>query len=118
MPILFSFEPPLIDVAKLVHGLVEIAETAGAEVLLAASQPLVPVEHGDLRDSGHVEHDGHGAAVVYSATNEADGFNYAAKQHEDESLNHPNGGGAHYLSDPMRTERGGILAAMAAKVRL
>jgi hypothetical protein len=118
MAVQFRYVPPKIDAGLVVHGLVKAAETAGAHALLAASQPLVPVDEGTLKASGTVEHDGHGAAVSYSATNEADGYNYAAKQHEDETLNHPNGGQAHYLMDPMHTAHGVILAAMAAELRI
>lgn len=118
MGIVVSYTPPRLDPAAFVEAAKTAAEVAGAQALLAASQPLVPVEHGDLKASGHVEHGPDGAAVIYSATNPADGYDYAAKQHEDETLNHPNGGQAHYLSDPMRTEGTAILLAMLAEVKL
>lgn len=118
MPVEFTYTPPAVNGAVLMHGLVEGAEKAGAAVLLAASEPLVPVLTGELKISGHVEHDGSGAAVVYSAVNPADGYDYAAKQHEDETLNHPNGGQAHYLSDPMHTAHAAISVAMVAALKV
>jgi len=118
VPITFTYQPPAVNAALLVAGMVVAAETAGAEALLAAAKPDVPVESGDLRDSGHVEHDGHGAMVVFSAVNEADGFNYAAKQELDDSLAHPNGGKSHFLGDQMKQARGAIFVAMAAEVKL
>lgn len=44
-----------------------------------------------LAESGRVEDDGHGGIIV--------SFNtvYAAKQHEDQHMRHPRGGGAKYL---------------------
>lgn len=117
MPISFTYQPPAVNAGAVVHGLVQAAEIAGGQVLLAASQPLVPVELGELKASGKVEHGPDGAEVSYSAVSE-DGYDYAAIQHEREDYNHPNGGQAHYLADPMTTARNAILAAMAAEVRL
>jgi hypothetical protein len=117
MPIVFEFRPPAVDAGLIVHSLLKVAETAGAEALLAASQPLVPVDTGQLRDSGRVEHDGHGATVSYEREG-SDGYPVAIRQHEDETLNHPNGGQAHFLGDPMHTASGAIWAAMAASIRI
>lgn len=41
--------------------------TKAAEFLLAKSQELVPVDTGELKESGHVEVQGKTAAVVYDA---------------------------------------------------
>lgn len=117
MAIAFRYVPPTIDAGLVVHGLIEAAETAGAHALLAASLPLVPRDTGELADSGHVEHDGRGAAVVY-AREGADGYPVAIRQHEDETLNHPNGGQAHYLGDPMHTAHGEMIVAMAVELKI
>jgi hypothetical protein len=116
MPIEFTYQPPKIDVAALVSARVKAAEIAGAEALLKASEPLVPVDKGVLKASGHVEHSIDGAAVVYTAVNPADEYDYAAIQHEREDFHHDQGQ-AHYLSDPMRTEQAAIVAAMAVEIR-
>lgn len=117
MPVVFTYQPPKIDGAALVHGLVKAAELAGAEVLLKAAEPLVPVDKGVLVASGKVEHGPDGATVSFSATNPADGYNYAAIQHEREDFRHDQGQ-AHYLADPMRTATAAIVAAMATEIHI
>lgn len=118
MGVVVRYTPPRVDPALVIAGVKEVAEHAGAEVLLAAAKQLVPEDTGALKESGIVVPSVEGAAVVFSATNEDDGYDYAARQHEDETLNHPNGGQAHYLADPMQTEARAILLAMIAEVKL
>lgn len=116
MPVDFTFTPPAVPASALIHAVKEAAELAGGEVLLAASRPLVPVDTGQLRDSGKVEHGELGAEVSYTRIG-ADGYNVAARQHEDATLNHPKGGQSHYLSTPMTADAPAILAAMAATLK-
>jgi hypothetical protein len=66
-----------------------------AEDLLQASLILVPVDKGDLRNSGHVEIDEAGAQVVYDAP-------HAIYVHENLQKNHSQGQGqAKYLEQPL-----------------
>lgn len=69
-----------------------------AEEILLESKPEVPVDTGDLQLSGSLEETPKGFRVRYSATN--GDYNYAIRQHEDTTLNHPNGGKSHYLLHP------------------
>lgn len=110
--IAFEYTPPAVNAAVKLEAVKDAAAHAGAETLLEASQPLVPVEFGVLKRSGKTTPDGPGVvAVSYSAISE-DGFDYSIKQHEDYTLNHPHGGEAGYLGRPMVTDGPAILAAM------
>lgn len=68
-----------------------------ADIVLDTSQALVPVDIGELETSGKVSGDNGSltVAVFYDTGNL-----YAIRQHEDTSLNHPNGGQAKYLEQP------------------
>ena len=68
----------------------------------AEARMQVPVASGVLRDSiqvpvKHTPSRVHMSAIASAVDN---GYDYAGKQHDDTSLNHPNGGKAHFLSDP------------------
>lgn len=68
--------------------------------LLARSAPRAPIDEGTLRASGHVERevlDAGRREVVVS-------FNtpYAAAQHERTDYEHPRGGEAKYLENPLK----------------
>ena len=72
----------------------------------AEAKMEVPVESGDLRNSINVSVTGSASRKTLNATASSvhRDYDYAGKQHDDTSLNHPNGGKAHYISDPF--ERG------------
>jgi hypothetical protein len=78
------------------------AERAG-EDLLGKSQRLAPVEEGTLRGSGeldvHETADGAEAVVSFNTV-------YAARQHEETEWEHPKGGQAKYLEQPLRESAG------------
>jgi hypothetical protein len=116
MSLIVKYIPPKINAAAAIAAAAPVATRAGAEHLLEASRPLVPVDTGEMQASGKVTQDGKDAQVSYSRTGE-DGYNVAARQHEDTSLSHPGGGQAHFLSQPMATEREAIGAAMAVEIR-
>lgn len=116
MAIRFEYQPPPIDAGVAVHAALTAAETAAAQHILDKSKDLVPVDTGQLRDSGHVEHDAGGAAMVYDATS-PEGFPYGVVQHEDLTLNHPNGGQAKFLEQPMHTEGEAAFALAAVALR-
>jgi hypothetical protein len=68
-----------------------------------SKETFVPVDKGILRGSGYVEPpviDGLDVSVTLGYGGPAGA--YALKQHEDETLNHPRGGQAKYLSDPVQ----------------
>jgi hypothetical protein len=71
-----------------------------AEELLERAKAEVPVLTGQLRDSGHIrpgpDIDGTGTYEVVFDTP------YALKQHEAQHFEHPKGGKAKYLEDPLK----------------
>jgi hypothetical protein len=87
-----------------------------AERILESSLPLVPVDTGLMLSSGMVEgptvsgqeatvlirYGGHGLAP------------YTIRQHEDTTLNHPNGGQSHFLSEPVFAATGGMAERLGA----
>ena len=87
--------------------------------LLRRSVKLAPVRTGDLRGSGYVDFEGQEIAkgtdsggviqkpkIKKSLGNPSAevgfGVPYAAKQHEEVGYNHPRGGQAKYLEEPMK----------------
>lgn len=117
MGVQFRYVPPKIDARVVVAAAASAAVEAGAELIYKASQPLVPVETGTLKESGKVQMTGpHQARVSYDAVSE-DGYPYGIRQHEDATLNHPNGGEDHFLSKPFATEGDAVLEAMAVSLR-
>jgi hypothetical protein len=114
--ITWRYTPPKRNAAALLDAAVPLATHAAADHLLEVSKPLVPIDTGEMRDSGKVTQDGREAHVSYTRVGD-DGYNVAARQHEDASLSHPKGGEAHFLSKPMATEREAIAAVMATEVR-
>lgn len=132
MAVSWSFTPPKVNALPLLVAAGAVAVEAAAEHLLEASQKVVPVESGRLRDSGRVTTDGMEAAVSYGREDDAEilGFDehdravgsspsaaYAQKQHEDMTLAHPNGGQAKYLEQPMHAEREAVAEILAETVR-
>src|SRR5690348_18233675 len=113
MGITFEYTPPAINAVEALRAAGEIGVEAAGKVWLDASLPLVPVDTGEMKDSGKAETVGPLlVAVSYTRTGE-DGFNVAAYQHENLALNHPNGGEAKFLERPMHSAAPEILAAMA-----
>jgi hypothetical protein len=102
--------------AALLTVAVPAATHAAAEHLLAASQPLVPVDKGDLKASGRVEQEGTGARVIYDAVS-PEGYPYGIRQHEDMTLHHPHGGQAKFLEQPFHTEARAIAVLIASTLR-
>lgn len=62
--------------------------------LLAKSVQEAPLDTADLRGSGFTEVDGTTTTVGYTQI-------YATRQHEELEYNHPRGGKAKYLEDPL-----------------
>lgn len=72
-----------------------------AQNILGESQKLVPVDTGTLQRSGVIKTDNEKQVTTISYNTP-----YALKQHEDASLNHPNGGEAKYLERPFNEKKG------------
>lgn len=72
-----------------------------AQNILGESQKLVPVDTGTLQKSGTIKLNSETltAQISYNTP-------YALKQHEDATLNHPNGGEAKYLERPFNEKAG------------
>lgn len=85
------------------------APKAGVEAgnqLLDRSNQHVPVDQGELRDSGAVTQTDDGAIISYNTP-------YAVKQHEDIALRHPHGGQAKFLEQVIHSEGDIFLQALA-----
>lgn len=83
-----------VDVDGVLHE--EVAR------IVAEARLEVPVDSGDLRDSikGEVTGSPLHKTMQITASSVHRGYDYAGKQHDDLSLNHPNGGKAYFISDP------------------
>jgi hypothetical protein len=87
-------------------------------VMSRSKTEFVPVRDGILRDSGYVQPptlDGGEVAVELGYGGAAKA--YALKQHEDLSLNHPNGGQAKYLERPLLEEAPSMIATIAGDIK-
>lgn len=116
MGVQFSYTPPAVNAAIALTAAKPGIEHAAAELILTASEPLVPVDTGKLVGTGRVEQGADGASIIYDAVAD-DGYAYGVRQHEDLSLNHPNGGQAKFLEAPMHSEAPAVAALMAEAVR-
>lgn len=90
----------------------------GEAIMADSKEHYVPVDQGILRDSGHVAppefvDGGVRVALGFGGAAEA----YAAVQHEDMSLNHPNGGGPKFLERPLLEHGQHLLADLADDIR-
>lgn len=85
--------------------------TTGAEVILTESKDQVPLDWGDLERSGNITTFERELAVYISYDTP-----YARRQHEDLSLNHPNGRKAKYLEDPFKKLQKKVLKLAQLKI--
>ncbi|MBF6460155.1 hypothetical protein IU433_14030 [Nocardia puris] len=101
------------DIAAAVRAGIEEGLFEAAEVLLAQSNALVPLEEGVLMNTGTAEVRDGTARVGYNTP-------YARRQHEDLTLNHPNGREAKYLEKPLNRFSGDLeqIAGAAISRRL
>lgn len=79
------------EAQKRARRAAEAAVRRGAEALLKAANETVPVEDGDLKDSGRVQMGEEGMATISYGTE------YAVRQHEDTGLQHDGSGRAKWL---------------------
>ncbi len=75
---------------KVAQGVVR-----AAQFLLEKSQEIVPVDTGELKESGHIETTKNSAAVVYEAE-------HAVIVHEDLDARHEPPTQAKYVEEPLR----------------
>lgn len=83
----------------------------GGELVLDASNRLVPLEEGTLERSGRVTSNGKDTVAISYDTP------YAVRQHEDMTLRHPNGRQAKFLEVAMHKSRAKVLAIVARKIK-
>ena len=95
-------------VAAAVSKAMKAALKTGAEMVLAKSAAEVPVDEGTLLRSGTVNPSKGGMVQTISYNTE-----YDIVQHEDLSLNHPAGGKAKYLEDPLNANGGKVITLIA-----
>lgn len=84
----------------------------GAEHILTEAIDETPIDTGTLRRSGTVTEAPSEDAVYIS-------FNtpYAIKQHEDLTLNHPNGGKPKYLEDPFNRNKDKVINLVDNRIK-
>lgn len=95
---------------RAVHEGAERGLRAGADLLLAASTKVAPIESDHLIKSARASVDYPRAAVSYDTP-------YAVIQHENLSERHDAGREGKYLERPLHSEAPAIARAMAAEVR-
>ena len=99
-----------------------------AEETMAASKPLVPVDHGFLVGSGHVQlpvFDGDSVSVGFGyggvagsgnqGETNAEDVGYAVYVHEDLTKHHPHGQ-AKYLEQPLNERKSDMSDRLAARI--
>ena len=93
--------PKLRAIRSRLPDAIKDLNRGNARAILGVSQPLVPVDTGDLKRSGRVEPAPKGAAVLIYGGGKID---YAGVVHYRLDVNHPVGQ-AQYVGQPLRTER-------------
>ena len=116
MAVRFEYTPPKVNGILAVNAAGAAAVKAGAEIILEASRPQVPRDTGEMQASGKVTSEGLVAAISYTRYS-PEGYNVAARQHEDLTLNHPRGGNAKFLEGPMHSEAPAVAAAIVVSLR-
>lgn len=89
--------------------------------LTRKSKELAPLDSGDLKGSGKGDVDVIGDNIVgtvsFNAGSEDGKTSYALIQHEDMSFNHPRGGQAKYLEQPLNQNRDRYKTFIKDKIR-
>jgi hypothetical protein len=98
------------EILARVEALAPVALTTGANLIATASDAQVPKDTKALVNSRQIEVDEHQAAISYNTS-------YAHKQHEDLTYNHPHGGNAKYLENPMHSEAEAVFEIIAGVMR-
>ena len=80
-----------------------------AEFIGGAADAQTPKDTGALVESRQIEVDDNHAVISYNTP-------YAHRQHEDLTYNHPNGGNAKYLENPMRSDAEVVIEILARSI--
>lgn len=88
----------LDDIAGRVNGELPRVLTDIGMDLLGKSKVLAPIDTGDLRGTGFTQLEDKTVVIGFTTP-------YALKQHEDLTCNHPKGGQAKYLEQPLNQNR-------------
>jgi hypothetical protein len=75
------------------------------EEIFKESQEEVPVDTGNLKASGKLRDTGKSIIITYGGPGIDINVDYAEIQHEDLSFNHPNGGKAKFIEDPLNRHK-------------
>lgn len=119
--------PVTLNVANVQANLRKVAADVGGRMgaalyeigneVMGESKRLVPVDTGALKGSGYVAPPQvDGGRLVVEMGYGGPAAQYAVRQHEDLSLNHPDGGQAKFLEQPLSALD--LPAALAARVTL
>jgi hypothetical protein len=84
----------------------------GGRAILTEAIEETPILSGTLRRSGTVTD-----ALMESAVYVSFNTPYAIKQHEDLTLNHPDGGKAKYLEDPFNRNKDKVIKMVGARIK-
>lgn len=98
-----------------IHTAAMLGLHEGAELIRALSDGNVPVDTGELLGSADIGEDTDEVQVGYTGI-AADGYDYGIRQHEDLSLNHPNGGSAKFLENALHEAVEAVLTGVAGHV--
>jgi hypothetical protein len=102
------------DIFRRATQVVTAALGIAANDLLGEGARLAPVDEATLRGSGHIDRSVTPASVTFEVS-----FNtpYAARQHEETNWEHPKGGQAKYLEEPLKRKAHSYEALVALAVR-
>lgn len=104
MAVTIDWDEPDVDAAA------HLGVTRGAAKLLDDSDQIVPIEDGDLVESGDTEVVGNRGEVFYDS-------DHAIKQHEDLEYKHPRGGQAKFLENALTNNAAAIVETMCEPIR-
>lgn len=122
MGIAWSYTPPAVNAIPVVAAAAALAAEAGAKVVLAEAQRLIPVDTGTARDSGRVVMDGAEAYWTFGKDDDgseghAPSNQYIVPLHEHIDDHHPNGGQAKFGEVAEHTKATEVAASIAADLR-
>lgn len=97
-------------IANNMRGNIDRAVSDIALDLLSKSQQRAPIDTGDLRGSGFADIHGSSATVGFVEP-------YALRQHENLDFNHPGGGEAKYLENPLKENERNYINRIKEEIR-
>lgn len=97
-----------------------LQEEAKLVLEIAQSPSLIPIKSGDMMRSGEVsrtEVQGRETSIAISFGGSEPSSRYTYIQHEDQTINHPNGGGAKFLEKALQAAYPGQLQRIGNRIR-